>query len=126
MLDTASKFWRDHVLAGVPPQTDDSDATGRAIADVWPQHHEGVEVDLTHLAEQITERGELKDRIKADEKRVAAIDNALKAELGDAEIGLVGGHPMFTYRTSEVAAHEVRARTQRTLRTTPIRKQEAA
>jgi putative phage-type endonuclease len=126
MLDTASKFWRDHVLAGVPPQTDDSDATGRAIADVWPQHQEGVEVDLTHLADAITTRGELKDQIASINKRLKAIDNQIRAELGDGEIGLVGGHPMFTYRTSEVESYVVEARTQRTLRTTPIRKQEAA
>jgi putative phage-type endonuclease len=126
MLETAHAFWRDHVLAGVPPQADGSDATARAIADVWPEHQEGVEADLTHLAEQITLRGELKDRIADAEKRLKAIDNAIKAELGDAEVGLVGGHPMFTYRTAQRASYTVEATTYRTLRATPIKRQKEA
>lgn len=117
MLDIAAGFWRDHVLTGVPPDPDGTDATSQAIAAVWPTHSQGEAVAIDDLAELLTERGELKDLISSREKRVKEIDNTIKARLGEAEIGTVAGIPHVTYRTIERDGYTVAPSTHRQLRT---------
>lgn len=117
MLEIAADFWRDHVLTGVPPDPDGTDATSQAIAAIWPTHSQGEAVAIDDLAELLTERGELKDLISAREKRVKEIDNTIKARLGEAEIGTVAGIPHVTYRTIKRDGYTVAPSTHRQLRT---------
>jgi predicted phage-related endonuclease len=121
MVERADTFWNDHVLTGIPPDADDSDATTEALRAVFPDHEPGVEAPLDGLADLITERFELKDREKATKARLAFIDNAIKAALGEAEVGTLAGLPAFTYRTSERAGYVVDPTTVRTLRPIKIR-----
>jgi predicted phage-related endonuclease len=100
MLERAREFWA-LVEAGTPPDIDGSDATAAAIAHVWPNHVPESTADLTHLAEIITARGELKDHERELAGQIKDADNRIKVALGDAEIGAIGGVPMFTYRTQE-------------------------
>ena len=74
------------------------DATADAIGHVWPEHVAGATVDITHLAEIITARGEMKDAAKLLEADIADADNRIKVAIGDGELGAVAGVPMFSYR----------------------------
>lgn len=121
MLDVAREFWHRHVLTGVPPDPDGTDATADAIAYVWPNHSEGETVALDDLAEILVERGELKDLISAREKRLKEIDNILKARFAEAEIGTLDGRPHLTYRTIERAGYTVEPSTYRQLRTLKVK-----
>jgi putative phage-type endonuclease len=123
MCERADRFWHAHVLTGIPPPVDGSDATADALHTIWPDHVEGVAVELDDLADVLTERSDLKERLKADKARLAEFDNRIKARFGDAEVGTVGGVPILTYRTSEVDEYVVAARSQRTLRAAPRPKQ---
>ena len=97
MLERAREFWT-LVETGTMPDVDGSDATADAIAHVWPEHVAGATVDITHLAEIITARGEMKDAAKLLEADIADADNRIKVAIGDGELGAVGGVPMFSYR----------------------------
>lgn len=126
MCERADRFWFDHVCTGNPPPIDGSDATADAIATIWPEHTPGVAVDLDDLAEQLTERADLKEAIKADKARLAELDNAIKARLADAELGTVAGVPLLTYRQQTRAEHVVAESTFRVLRSAPAPKQRKA
>lgn len=116
MAERAETFWTEHVVPGIPPPLDDSDATTAALRQVYPEHVGGVTADLDGLADIIAERADLKDAAKATKERLTLIDNTLKAALEDAEVGLLHGTPAFTYRSHERAEYTVSASTVRTLR----------
>lgn len=114
IVDRARRFWTEHVLTGEPPEADGSDATARAIAAVWPQHHEGRTAELDPWL--IDQRESLKTVIRDASAELAETENAIKATLADAEIGTVDGEPAVTYRTSERRGYTVKPATVRTLR----------
>lgn len=122
MLKTADAFWHQHVLTGTPPPVDASDATADALAAVYPDHTPGEVADLAGMADLLVERADLKEAAKATKERLAAIDNAIKERLGDAEVGAIDGVPLVTYRTQTRAAHQVAESTFRVLRNAPAPK----
>jgi len=97
MVERAECFWRDHVLAGVPPATDASDATTRAIAAVYPDAAPGESVELSgSLVDQWrTAKGDL-SVAQLVEKHIS---NELRATLADAEEGTVDGVRVVSLRT---------------------------
>lgn len=102
---TVDRFWLDNVLTGTPPEIDDSDATTHVIAAVWADVTPDKAVDLTDHIELITTRSDLKDQEREVKDALKLIDNTLKAALQDAEIGTVGGLPMFTYGRQDGRRH---------------------
>lgn len=121
MVDRAGRFWHEHVVTGIPPAVDGSDATAAALRTVYPDHTPGEHVDITDLADLVAERAELKATERATGRRLKQIDNEIKAAIGDAEVASVDGAPVFTYRTSERAGYQVAPSTVRVLRTTTRR-----
>lgn len=98
----ADEFWTVNVLGGVEPPVDLSTITDEEIALRWPTEIEGSAVEArypAHVAALLSERGELKTRISADDKRAKDIDNALRAMAGDAEALLVDGRPAVTFKS---------------------------
>lgn len=94
----ATAFWK-RVQDGDPPPVDGSDASTELLAYMWPAT-EGAEVVLAP-----GEAGGLlarREALKAEEAdlsaRLAAVDNELKAMLGDAEIAVRDGEPVFTWK----------------------------
>ena len=97
IVDEATRFWHDHVLAHVAPPVDGSPATSRAIADRWPQHLEAeraplVESDVVVWATAVADR-------KAAEAREREAKNRLAAALGDAEFGTVDGLDAVSFKS---------------------------
>lgn len=88
MIDLAREFWEKHVLTGIPPEADGHPATTEALKQIEATD-EVAEIDW--LADQLSERGQLAQSIKALEERKALIDNQVKAALGNASTGLIGG-----------------------------------
>lgn len=126
MLDRAGTFWHDHVLAGVAPMVDGSDATAEALRVLHPEHVPGERAELDGLVVDLAERYEIKARMKADKARLAEIDNTVRATFGDAEVGTVGGVDVLTYRSSPRAGYVVEPTTVRQLRAAPKPKRKSA
>ena len=100
MLKTAQAFWNDHVLTGVPPETDGHDATTEALG-YWDATD--AEVAIDHLAALLRERGQVAEGLKAMETRKAEIDNAIKGALGEASTGTIGGRPAVKWSKRTVS-----------------------
>lgn len=96
-------FWADHIEARVPPPADQLEATTRALARLY-RYGDGA-IDLTgeyvdglSVAEALDHRTALCARIDELEEEVAAINNGVKALLGDNDVGTVDGLRAVTWR----------------------------
>lgn len=114
------RFWTEHVVTGIPPEVDDSDATSKAIAAHHPEHIEGERAEVSELdvARWVTAK-----QNEADAKRrKTEAQNRIAAALGDAEIGTAGDTALVTYRsqtrttTCEACGHESTSKPFRVLR----------
>lgn len=98
MTERAHKFWVDHVLTGQPPEVDGSEATARALAAIYPTATKGKAADIDTVAGAL----EMLAEAKADAKDAEARENAAKGVLAwalkDAEVGLVAGNEVCTYK----------------------------
>ena len=86
-------WWERHVAGGVPPEPDGSAASSEVLRRLYPTV-ERPAVDLPDEAEALIREYEEAARAEkeaAERKEAAA--NRLKALLGDAEIGRIGGVP---------------------------------
>lgn len=119
MLDRAATLWHDHIVTGTPPPVDGSDATTDALHRIYPTGQPDVTVELDDLVSVLEGREQMKAEIKARKKALDECDNTLRARLGDAEIGTVGGVPIVTYRTQTRPEHVVAEATFRVLRPAP-------
>jgi putative phage-type endonuclease len=89
LIDIEKDFWENHVLAGVPPMLDGSEASGELLKKMHPMAEEGTETELPSEADELLEQlNTAKEEAKAADERVSEIENRLKAMLGNHEIGL--------------------------------------
>lgn len=101
LADAVDRFWHDHVVAGVPPEPDGSHATTDLLARLWEARPEAVaEVDPAATAELVTQRRALKDRIAGLSDELAAVENRMKAQLGDAEIAVHLGRELYSWKAN--------------------------
>jgi len=98
MVERARTFWHDHVLTGEPPEVDGSEATARALAAIYPTATKGKAVDLDPVAGALEMLAEAKAEAKDAEARENAAKGVLAWALKDAEIGLVAGNEVCTYK----------------------------
>lgn len=98
MVERAEEFWADHVAAGVPPDIDGSEATARALAEVYPGHVPGDRVDISELVDVVAEWRAAADARREAEAAEKAAKNRLLAEIADAELGTVDDVPVVSCR----------------------------
>jgi predicted phage-related endonuclease len=100
MLTAAvDQFWNGHVLTGVPPEPDGSQATTELLACLWDVRAEAsVEVDPVEAMLLKQRRRELKERIDNLGEDLNEVENQMRAMLGDAEVATVGSRTAFTWR----------------------------
>lgn len=83
LTDLARTFWHDHVLTGVPPDTDGSDATATALRHAWPNPaDDAVEAD-DELAGTVANLLIAKADAKEIAAAIAELENRVKAAIGD-------------------------------------------
>lgn len=91
LLRRLDKFWVEHVEARVPPPTDYSEATTRALAAKYPSSN-GAVVELPAEWEALlAEHAELTKQESAAKKRKDEISNLIKERMGDHEYASFGG-----------------------------------
>ncbi|MFJ7976503.1 YqaJ viral recombinase family protein [Peribacillus sp. NPDC096379] len=83
-------FWEHHVLQGIPPELDGSSAAEKYLKEKYGRAEKDKEIILPSDYKEYLSQYE---KIKADEKLIKSakteIENKIKAELKDAETGLV-------------------------------------
>lgn len=98
VLAMASDFW-NRVLDGNPPPLDGEPAVARLLNGLWPAEEDAELVLAPGEADDLLARRDvLAEQAEQLAKRQAAVDNELKAMLGNAEIAIRDGKPVFTWK----------------------------
>jgi putative phage-type endonuclease len=118
MVQTATeRFWHDHVLPGVPPPIDGSQATTDLLGRLYEVPTEDIAVlDPAEVRPLLLARVDAKAAVKAAEEHERLIDNQLKALLGERQVGVVDGQTVLTWKQQHRAGFEVAPTSFRVLR----------
>lgn len=117
IVATCRTFW-EHVTSDSPPPADGSEATGEAIAKLWPITATGESIVLPEDAYDWTRD---LDKAEAERKdaaeRIETVKNQVKIAMGNAEVGLFqDGERAFSYRTQSRKGYTVAPGSSRVLR----------
>jgi putative phage-type endonuclease len=111
-----AKFW-ERVERRDPPPPDGTTATTDALKRLYPNSNGETVVLPAVLEDRIYEWRRLKDEQSARKKQIDAIENEIKATMGEAERGIVlSTKDEVSWKANSVREHVVKAHTQRTLR----------
>lgn len=94
------QFWH-WVVNRTPPTADASRATSLALATAYPLAEQGKTESLDHMVDVLDQLEEARETRLRVQNRIEALTNRLKAVLHDAEVGMVDGQPVVTYRNQE-------------------------
>lgn len=116
----ADEFWENYVMTNTPPPATCNDSD--AIKYLWPKETEGKtwEIPTTEIEKidkLIFEMKTAQGIIEEQKKVVAAVQNALKAEMQDAEIAMTNEYKI-TFKTVQKAAYTVPESSYRVMRIT--------
>lgn len=96
-----AEFWHEHVIADVPPPVDGSGVTNEAVKKLYGlSYHAGSAVEIPGLKHLVTQRRHLKDAIKHLQNELDPIENTIRAELSDHEIGCENGIPLIKWSSA--------------------------
>lgn len=102
LVKVVGDFWHDHVVAGVPPEPGDLDATGDLLNHLWDVTADSVKLltaqEIAEAEKLLERRSEIVAQRKELKRELGAIENRLKARLGDAEIALAPGRELYSWR----------------------------
>lgn len=105
IIDAERYFWTDHVEKRIPPALDGSSAAEKYLNEKYKTSEAGSSIDLSsEYAGKIDRLLELKENIKELEEEAKVIENNIKNELGDAEIGYT---PKFEVNWKQVSSNRV-------------------
>ncbi|MGW6911496.1 YqaJ viral recombinase family nuclease [Streptomyces sp. NPDC054940] len=99
LADAVDRFWHDHVVVGLPPTPDGSEAATELLARLWDARPEAsVEVDPVEAMLLKQRRRELKEEIGELGDELTEVENRMRQLAGEAEVATIGGRPAFTWR----------------------------
>jgi putative phage-type endonuclease len=106
LREQARSWWARHIVGDEPPDVDGAARTTEVLGrlyDVAPGKL--VDLDPLEAARLLAERAAAKAEADAATERQRAAENTLRVLLGDAEIGMVDGRPLVTWKP--VTSHRV-------------------
>lgn len=121
-------FWAECVEAGKVPKPDGSDSAKRALGALYrdrPDPESLVQLPGS-LLEEDAELVELKASVSAMQKRIATIENGIKAHIGAREMGALPDGTVYSWREQTRAAHAVKESTFRVLRRHPTQQEKSS
>jgi len=105
LVEIETRFWQ-RVLDGDPPPVDGHQSTTTALAQLYAFSERDLEVDLPDDARRLVEELRLAKQMATDAKAdVDLVQNELKALLGNAEIGLLDGEQVVTWKAGKQRDH---------------------
>jgi len=93
LLQIAEKFWTDHVLTGVAPPVDASDATSEWLSKRLKQNNEDILDADAGIVKKMQEYRTVRLRYDADKKTVERLANELKEAIGERKGLCLPGEP---------------------------------
>jgi putative phage-type endonuclease len=91
LIEAEKYFWEEHVLKGIPPAFDGSQAASDCLKAMYPKAEKGEVRPLFGMEERLNEYLDLSQRAKDFETKVEQIKQEIQCELGTAEEGLANG-----------------------------------
>ena len=105
ILETERFFWDNHIETRIPPPLDGSSAAEKYLNEKYKNSEPGTSIDLkSEYAGKIDRLLELKETIKQLEEQVNEIENNIKNELGEVEIGHT---PQYEVNWKQVVSNRV-------------------
>ena len=102
MVKMVSDFWHNHVVAGVPPEPGDLEATDELLSHLWDVKADSMRFfspeEVAEADKLIARREEIRAERKELKRELDGIENKLKAKLGDAEIAIAPGRELYTWK----------------------------
>lgn len=105
MVEAGDRFWREHVLADVPPPPITREDILKSIGKVLPDAIEGPE-DALQYHRQIKENSA---KIKELEEANTELKTAVQLLMGDKSIMTWQGVPLFTWKEAETTRVDTKA-----------------
>lgn len=115
LIEREEEFW-DRVIRGNPPAADASDSTREVLMRLYPKdtgESKALSADFCELRDR---RAALKAQAKEIEQELQGIDNRIKAEIGDAAIGVLPDGSGFSWKHQHRDSYTVAASDFRVLR----------
>ncbi|OXM84586.1 YqaJ viral recombinase family protein [Paenibacillus rigui] len=105
LIDIEKQFWNEHVLKGIPPMIDGSDASTNLLNYLYPSSKPDTSINLPDDQEGlIKELKESQDALKLAETRFETAKNLIKSMMEDAEIAYFKGDKIATWKSSDSAS----------------------
>lgn len=106
LVDAEGDFWQ-RVLDRRPPPTDGHPSTTSTLGQLYRRAREGSTLELPPEAEELLVELTLAKRAEKDAKDdVAALSNAVKALLGEHEVGTLGGELVVSWKAGKARARK--------------------
>ena len=98
LLEESSRWWRDHVIADVPPNpVSEAEARER-----WPRHADGRVLHATFdVGQQLRQLAVIRRTMRDLEASEKAVKDAIFPALADAEVIIYNDREMATYRANK-------------------------
>ncbi|HZG70636.1 MAG TPA: YqaJ viral recombinase family protein [Chondromyces sp.] len=105
LIKICKNFWENHLLAGIPPLVDGSEASADLLNRMYPEGEADSKVVLPDEAEELIIQWEQanEDMEEAEERKRKA-ENRLKALIGEYEVGIT---PEHTVTWKNVSRHTI-------------------
>lgn len=105
IIQAEKHFWENYVQKKIPPALDGSSAAEKYLSEKYKQAELGKYIDLrSEYTEKIEELLQLKENAKKIDESIKQIENNLKNEIADAEIGYT---PKFEVSWKSVCSSRV-------------------
>ena len=109
LIKLEGDFWANHVIKRNPPEFDGSEASSRLLQALYPQAEPKSEIQLDKTVETLIDaRDAYIEDITALETKKKEIENQIKAQMGENEIGHVGSR---TVKWSNVTSNRIDTKT---------------
>lgn len=93
IINSEMDFWNNHVLKKVPPPLDGSSAAEKFLKEKYKDTDPRKTVNLkSEYKDKIKDYFDIKNAMKALENQAKEIENNIKLELGEAEIGYISDY----------------------------------
>lgn len=84
LMNLEERFWHDHVLAGVPPEPDGSEAYGRHLRRLYDTSDEGELVATPELQNVLQQLRDVRDQVAGRLAAEAKLEQQIQAAMGAA------------------------------------------